>query len=732
MAERVASQVIIRERPPAIRSLRTAAVSQGFFVGISERGPVGTPTLLTSFAEYLRIFGSYTLNGVLAQSVASFFAEGGEQCYVVRTMHYTDITDASSATGVASNGKLTTPGAATPATITGSQVAPFNIADGDTLIVDVDGGGDATATFNAAAASLTSVNAENYALTDGWDLTVEIDTGLTQTVVFNTADFVSIGAATALEVAAVINTDLIGAFADGSSGSVVITSDKKGTGSAVQVTGGTSNGALGFSTTIVTGTGDFVDASVATVAEVKLIAEAAISGLTVQSGTGGVLELETVSALGTSSTLDVDSSSTTATTFGLTTDTVVTGDDSGSVNAVDVDGKTPGLYGDSVTAEVRDASSGVTGDFTLAVLFDSVVEETWPNLSTDPTAARYYETIVNDENAGSNLIVVTDLDVAGNPRPANQSVTLTGGDDGLTSLDDTDFLGSDVENTGLHAANTIQGAPIFAVPDRITPAVQTGLLTYIEVDRNGFGFAVLSIPEGNTAAEAAEYALTTAGLTDISEYGAVYYPQVKILNPSQAIFGTDAELQMPPDGHIVGAYARTDASRTGGVYEPPAGVEVGRLFTVTSLETEETFELTKRNLLAANLVNPISRQTASAFFLDGVDCLKVDGNFPSVSERRGVIFIESTLADGMEVYRFRTNDARLRGEVKATIEGFLSIQTNLGAFRYSNPAEAFFVEIDPDPQLVFQNRLVVRIQLATAKPAKFIELEFSQDLRGLA
>lgn len=726
--ERVASKIIIRERAPAVRQLVAAPVSQGAFLGIAERGPVGTPTLLTSWADYQKIFGGYTASGDLAQAVAGFFENGGRQCYVVRTMHYNDLTDPDTYTGVAATNYLVTPGAATPATLTGTNAGPFVLNDGETLVVDVDGGGDVTSTFNAAPATLTSGNTDTYDLDDGMTLTVKIDNGLTQTITFNTADFSNIDLATAEEVAAVINQDLIGGKAYVSGGTnVVIESDKSGTGSAVQVTGGTANTPLGFSTTATAGTGDFADISAATVAELKTVIEADIAGLTVQAGAGGVIELVS-NTTGLSSSLEVDGTSTAAATLGLTVDSITNGSDSGSVNSIKVDGKYPGTYGDRVDVEVRDAASGETDEFGLVVYLDDKVAETFSNLSMDTASARYVETIVNDSRDGSFLVALTDQLVGGAPRPANQTIALSGGDDGLTSLADTDFLGNATGLTGLRAFNTVQGAPIFAVPGRATVAVHTGLIDYIEQDRSTRGFPVLASDEGMTAVEVADYANTTAGLTGLSEFGAFYWPRVKVLNPDSTVFGNDAEIIVSPEGHIAGVYARTDAASPGGVYESPAGTDVGRLYGVTGLDSDEPLEETKMDLVASKLVNPITLDTGSLYYINGVDVLKVDENFPTVPERRGVIFIEETIRTGLEVYRFRRNDARLRNEVKGTIDAFLTLQTSLGAFRYDDPAEAFYTEVDDDPDLVFQNRLVVRVQLATAKPAKYIEVEFSQSL----
>ena len=37
---------------------------------------------------------------------------------------------------------------------------------------------------------------------------------------------------------------------------------------------------------------------------------------------------------------------------------------------------------------------------------------------------------------------------------------------------------------------------------------------------------------------------------------------------------------MPPSGIIAGVYSRTDSGRPGGVYDPPAGIDKGRMFGV--------------------------------------------------------------------------------------------------------------------------------------------------------
>jgi hypothetical protein len=104
-----------------------------------------------------------------------------------------------------------------------------------------------------SAAALTCVNGETYALSDGDTIEIKVDGGVVQTITFNAGDFVDIANATASEVASVIDGDLDDGGAVAALGKVRIFSDLEGTGSSIQVIGGTANTALGFVTTLMKG-----------------------------------------------------------------------------------------------------------------------------------------------------------------------------------------------------------------------------------------------------------------------------------------------------------------------------------------------------------------------------------------------------------------------------------------------------------------------------------------------
>lgn len=106
------------------------------------------------------------------------------------------------------------------------------------------------------SATLAAGGAETYPLADGDTLVVSIDGGADQIVSFVAGDFVDISVATAAEVEAVLTAQLTGAVGNDNAGTVEIVSLAEGAVSSVKVQGGTANAALAFPTTITTGVSD--------------------------------------------------------------------------------------------------------------------------------------------------------------------------------------------------------------------------------------------------------------------------------------------------------------------------------------------------------------------------------------------------------------------------------------------------------------------------------------------
>jgi phage tail sheath protein FI len=403
-----------------------------------------------------------------------------------------------------------------------------------------------------------------------------------------------------------------------------------------------------------------------------------------------------------------------------------------SANTLDVFAKYPGTYAHAYTIKVSAATSGVSSEFNLEVKSGAVVLETFPNVTMDTTAARYVVTIVNDANNGSTRIFADDLDLSGSVttrRPANAtSSALAGGSDALPSAD-VDYYGTQADGNGLYAFDTIDDLTILAVPGFTTAGVQAAMVTYTETYRNGQVFCIFDPPAATSHTNMVGTFLPSLTTT---EYGALYWPQVKVSNPSKAVFGNVDTITVPPSGHVAGVYARTDNARVGGVWDPPAGTENGKLLGVLGFETDTVLKEAVRDYVFPKRINPLTTMKGFPRFVDGARCLKGDGNFPTVAQRRGVSFVERSVKLGLQFARHQNNNASLRTQLYSTVYAFLKTQTDLGAFASKDPTKAFFVDFgDALNPATSPNVVTGRIGLATVQPAEFIRLLFSQDTRAI-
>src|SRR6516165_2646130 len=94
MAEYLHPGVYVQEVPSSVRPIEGASTSTAAFIGITDKGAVpGTllptgrpayPTLITSFTDFTRQYGSFRQDSFLSYAVQAFFQNGGQRLYVVR------------------------------------------------------------------------------------------------------------------------------------------------------------------------------------------------------------------------------------------------------------------------------------------------------------------------------------------------------------------------------------------------------------------------------------------------------------------------------------------------------------------------------------------------------------------------------------------------------------------------------------------------------------------------
>jgi phage tail sheath protein FI len=273
-----------------------------------------------------------------------------------------------------------------------------------------------------------------------------------------------------------------------------------------------------------------------------------------------------------------------------------------------------------------------------------------------------------------------------------------------------------------------------AIPDRATAAVHQGMYQYSEVNCGKRIFCIWDPPASQLATDIITYFVTTAALYQASEMGAMAWPRVKVMNPNKTVYGNTDTLVVCCSGYWAGTMARGD-NVPGGIYQPPAGIDHGRLFGVVGVETETVLDETVRDLVFPKNINPINFY--GGYYVDGARCAKDNGNFPTIGERRGASYIEQTLKAGMLFAKHRNNNRRLRAECDRTSRAFLLQQLRLEAFASMNPEEAFVLDWDipgtglNNAAVQYQRLLKARVGLAFSKPAEFIWMEFSADLRAV-
>ena len=93
MAEYLSPGVYVEEFDSGATPMQGVSTSTAGFIGLAERGPViGEPQLVTSFADYKRMYGGYLSEAgfgnarFLPYAVEQFFANGGSRAYIMRAV----------------------------------------------------------------------------------------------------------------------------------------------------------------------------------------------------------------------------------------------------------------------------------------------------------------------------------------------------------------------------------------------------------------------------------------------------------------------------------------------------------------------------------------------------------------------------------------------------------------------------------------------------------------------
>ena len=207
------------------------------------------------------------------------------------------------------------------------------------------------------------------------------------------------------------------------------------------------------------------------------------------------------------------------------------------------------------------------------------------------------------------------------------------------------------------------------------------------------------------------------GVTD-TKYAAFYYPWIRIADPQ-----TGARKDVPPGGHILGIYARSDSER--GVFKAP-GNEIVRGALELTVDTDDA----KQDVLNPRGINAIRQFPGRGIRVWGARTLSSDGLWKYVSVRRLFIFLERSIYENTQWVVFEPNDDRLWARVTDTIRIFLRGQWRLGALLGRTEQEAFFITCDRTTMTqddILNGRLICEIGIAPVRPAEFVVFRIFQN-----
>jgi uncharacterized protein len=782
MPEYLAPGVYVEETSFRAKSIEGVSTSTTAFVGPTRRGPTsGTPELVTSYADFERIYGGlgpvHGGENYLAHAVRAYFNEGGARLYVSRVFAPVAEGDdgrARSAAlagggegaarfgarfpGAAGNGRIILRKVYQPATaatmaraeegtllrtggdapseaarVASTLAGPFSLQDAETLVLNVggsegenEGGQNVSIPFRGQAASVTAAGAPKDLSGEGEagrTLKVTVD-GVEQTVVVPAQAF------TAQELADHLNGRISGAQVTLTEGKLTITTLRRGAGSSVSVA---KAGPFGF-----TKAADDTEAenNQNNVADLRAVTVTDLDRLLRPHGVrarlrGGKLELAT-EATGAAASLRLGSGTGNA---GL------------------------GLSAHPQGERARGKAGPARGWWRLegGAWVSATGTRLDPNRPEQMQGGADFVTLLvetQDADGFSAAYEGVALGEAhprfvGNVLPPNpsrrqdhleQAFAFTGRGFTAHQLHDALFGESEAAVVGLTGGNdgaapttpdyqralgeltSLEDISILAAPGHTAYAgwegVQGALISFAERPR-AYQIAVLDTPP----AQAISGARGVRSRID-SKYAALYFPWVTVPNPAWRPGRDDLarEIDLPPSGFLAGIYARNDVQR--GVHKAPANEVVrGALRFETDVNHDE------QGVLNPIGVNCLRFFPGRGYRVWGARTVSSDPEWKYVSVRRYFNYVERSIDVGTQWAVFEPNGEALWANVRQTISSFLYNEWRNGALLGSDPKQAYFVRCDRSTMTqndLDNGRLVCLVGVAVVKPAEFVIFRIGQ------
>jgi phage tail sheath protein FI len=293
------------------------------------------------------------------------------------------------------------------------------------------------------------------------------------------------------------------------------------------------------------------------------------------------------------------------------------------------------------------------------------------------------------------------------------------GDDQVPLMGDAMYIGVDdrepAKRTGIYALKNALDVSLIACPGQVTAAVQQALIDQCELLR--YRFAVLDAqgPADDTIDD-----ITAQRQQFDTKYAAFYHPWLTIPDPFPTNVQNVAQFPIPPSGHMIGIYARTDEKR--GVHKAPANEVVAGMTGLTRYLNQAEQDVLNAYPTNIDVIRDF-RVNNRGIRVWGARVITSDGDWKYVNVRRLMIFIEDSIDRGLQWVVFEPNDEALWARVRRTVSNFLTTVWRNGALEGTTKEQAFYVKCDRTTMTqddIDNGRLICVIGVAPVKPAEFV------------
>lgn len=367
-----------------------------------------------------------------------------------------------------------------------------------------------------------------------------------------------------------------------------------------------------------------------------------------------------------------------------------------------------------------------TTPFRVEIKRGGDVLEAYEGASMDRESPKYVETLVNGASqyiwltppAGKMTVV---------PAPKAGSYALVKPAPTSLQVSTSEFIGKAQDRSGIEGLEAVDEITIVCAPDLMSAykrglinedalvGLQKLILTHCE--RMQDRVAILDAPPGLDPQEMLEW--RNKSMID-SQYGALYYPWIKVLDPLDPT--GKRLLSVPPSGHMAGIWARSDSER--GVHKAPANEVIRGAVNVTQEITEG-----EQGLLNPKGVNCIRTFGTRGIRVWGARTLSSDAAWKYINVRRLFNYVEESIKQGTNWAVFEPNDFSLWQRMKRDITNFLMRPYRDGALFGATPDQAFYVKCDSEtnpPDVIDAGMVIVEIGICPVKPAEFVVFRVTQ------